>query len=89
MLREISKIGISNGAIGKKMSNARIQQIVTLLYLNKKITTSEGVLKYQKEMLQELKNRIERNIQYYSNNTLIKSNLNFLNRYRFKIDMSH
>ena len=80
MLREISKIGISNGAIGKKMSNARIQQIVTLLYLNKKITTSEGVLKYQKEMLQELKNRIERNIQYYSNNTLIKSNLNFLNR---------
>lgn len=80
MLREISKIGISNGAIGKKMSNARMQQIVTLLYLNKKITTSEGVLKYQKEMLQELKNRIERNIQYYSNNTLIKSNLNFLNR---------
>lgn len=80
MLREISKIGISNGALGKKMSNARIQQIVTLLYLNKKITTSEGVLKYQKEMLQELKNRIERNIQYYSNNTLIKSNLNFLNR---------
>lgn len=80
MLREISKIGISNGAIGKKISNARIQQIVTLLYLNKKITTSEGVLKYQKEMLQELKNRIERNIQYYSNNTLIKSNLNFLNR---------
>ena len=80
MLREISKIGISNGALGKKMSNARIQQIVTLLYLNKKITTSEGVLKYQKEMLQELKNRIERNIQYYSNNTLIKSNLNFLIR---------
>lgn len=80
MLREISKIGISNGAIGKKMSNARIQQIVTLLYLNKKITTSEGVLKYQKEMLQKLKNRIEHNIQYYSNNTLIKSNLNFLNK---------
>ena len=62
------------------MSNARIQQIITLLYLNKKITTSEGILKYQIVMLQELKNRIERNIQYYSKNTLVQSNLIFLNK---------
>lgn len=80
VLRKISQIGISNRALGKKMSNARIQQIITLLYLNKKITTSEGILKYQIVMLQELKNRIERNIQYYSKNTLVQSNLIFLNK---------
>ena len=62
------------------MSNSRIQQIITLLYLNRRITTSQGILKYQTEILQNLKCRIEHHIDYYSKNTLIQSNFNFLNK---------
>ena len=80
ILNEIAQIGISKDSRNKRMSNSRIQQIVTLLYLNKKITTSDGVLKYQTESLQKLKLRIEHHIEYYSKNTLILANLNFLNK---------
>lgn len=80
ILREISKIKISNTTVSKRMSNSRIQQIITLLYLNRKITTSEGILKYQAEILQNLKCRIEHHIHYYSKNTLIQSNFIFLNK---------
>lgn len=62
------------------MSNARIQQIVTLLYLNKRITTSQGVLNYQSEILQDLKSRIEHHIDYYDTNDLVQASLKFLNK---------
>ena len=62
------------------MSNSRVQQIVTLLYLNKNIVTSDGVLNFQIKSLQELKSRINHHIDYYSKNTLIQANLNFLNK---------
>lgn len=78
--KAISKVGIPRTTIGKRMSNARMQQIITLLYLNKRITTSNGVLKYQTDMLKDLENRMNRNIGYYSKNSLIISNFNFLNK---------
>ena len=62
------------------MSNARIQQIVTLLYLNKRITTSQGVLNYLSEILQDLKSRIEHHIDYYDTNDLVQTSLKFLNK---------
>jgi len=80
ILNEIANIGISKETRNKRMSNSRIQQIVTLLYLNKKITTSDGVLKHQTEKLQDLKSRIEHHIDYYSKNNLIQANFNFLNK---------
>lgn len=80
ILKDLSQIGISKETRNKRMSNSRIQQIVTLLYLNKNIITSEGVIKFQKQSLQELKSRIEHHIDYYSKNTLIQANLNFLNK---------
>lgn len=80
ILNELSKIGISKYSRNKRMSNSRIQQIVTLLYLNKNIITSEGVLDFQKKSLQELKSRIEHHMDYYEKNTLIQANLNFLNK---------
>ena len=79
ILNELSKIGISKYSRNKRMSNSRIQQIVTLLYLNKNIITSEGVLDFQKKSLQDLKSRIEYHMDYYEKNTLIQANLNFLN----------
>lgn len=80
ILREIARIGISKETRNKRMSNSRIQQIVTLLYLNKKITTSKGVLKYQTEKLQNLKERIEYHMDFYDKNNLIQANLIFLNK---------
>lgn len=80
ILNEIANIGISKETRNKRMSNSRIQQIVTLLYLNKKITTSNGVLKHQSENLQNLKKRIEYHIDYYNKNNLIQANFNFLNK---------
>ena len=80
ILREISKIGISKETRNKRMSNSRIQQIITLLYINKNIITSKGVLDFQEKSLQELKSRIEYHMDYYSKNTLIQANFNFLNK---------
>ena len=80
ILNEIANIGISKDARNKRMSNSRMQQMVTLLYLNKKITTSKGVLIYQSEMLQHLKSRIQYHSEYYAKNTLIQSNFIFLNK---------
>ena len=80
ILREISNVGISKTIRNKRMSNSRIQQIVTLLYLNKKIITSEGIIKHQIEDLQKLKKRIEYHMDYYSKNNLVLANFNFLNK---------
>lgn len=80
ILNEIAAIGISKKTRDNKMTNARIQQIVTLLYLNKKITTSKGVLNHQIVMLQDLKNRVEHHIEYYDTNDLVQTSLNFLNK---------
>ncbi len=80
ILSEIANIGISKKIRDNKMSNARIQQIVTLLYLNKKMKTSKGVQKHQVESLQDLKNRIEYHMDYYKTNDLVYTNLKFLNK---------
>jgi len=80
ILNEIAKLGFSKKTRDNKMSNARIQQIVTLLYLNKTITTSQGVLKYQNEILHDLKIRIEHHLHYYDTNELVQTSLKFLNK---------
>lgn len=76
----IERLGIPRTTVRKKTSNPRIQQIVTLLYLNKIMITSDGVLEHQTKILQELKSRIEYHINYYSKNLLVKTNLEFLNK---------
>ncbi|MEE0081643.1 MAG: Abi family protein [Catenibacterium mitsuokai] len=48
-----------------KMSNARIQQIITLLYMHKKIVRSDGVALYESGELKKLMRRIDRNSNYY------------------------
>ena len=80
ILRELSTISIARERISKRMSNIRIQQIVTLLYLAKKIITSNGVLQYHSKMLNELEGRINHHLEYYSKNLLILGNFTFLNK---------
>lgn len=80
ILNEIANMGIPKETRKKRMSNSRIQQIVTLLYLNKRITTNNEVLKHHTKKLQNLKSRIELHIDYYNKNNLIKANFKFLNK---------
>ena len=77
VLNAVAKIGVSKKVRDNKLSNIRMKQLITLLYLNKNIVTSEGVLKYQTQILQELKERIEYHIDYYDNNELIQTNFIF------------
>lgn len=76
----VAKIGISKKVRDNKLSNIRMKQLVTLLYLNKNITTSKGIFKHQSELLNDLKKRIEHHIEYYETNELILTSLNFLNK---------
>lgn len=80
VLNAVAKIGVSKKVRDNKLSNIRMKQLITLLYLNKNIVTSEGVLKHQTESLQKLKDRIEHHIDYYDTNQLIQTNFRFLNK---------
>lgn len=80
VLNTIAKMGISKKVRDNKLSNTRIKQLITLLYLNKNIVTSQGVLNHQAKSLNELKERIGHNIDYYEKNELIKTSFNFLNK---------
>ncbi len=60
------------------MSNERIQQIITLLYMHKKMVRSEGVALYESGKLKKLIRRIDRNSTYYKTNKLIQGTFKFL-----------
>lgn len=62
-----------------RMSNARIQQIVTLLYMHKTIVKSDGIVKNESEELHKITKRFYKNIGYYSTNPMIKRTFDFLN----------
>lgn len=61
-----------------KMSNVRIQQIITLLYVHKTFVKSNGLHKMQAVNLNLLVKRMYKNADYYSGNGLILSTFNFL-----------
>ena len=61
-----------------RMSNERIQQIITLLYMHKKMVRSEGVALYESGKLKKLIRRIDRNSTYYKTNKLIQGTFKFL-----------
>ena len=60
------------------MSNARIQQIVTLLYMHKEIVSSSGVHTEEAKGLHEVMDRAYKNRDYYKNNPMLKSTFDFL-----------
>ena len=76
---ELTKIkAISKGFRNVKMSNARIQQVVTLLYVHKKLVISEGIRKNECVELAKIINRMFQNEIYYKENDVIKGTFNFL-----------
>ena len=61
-----------------RMSNARIQQLVILLYMHKMMVESDGIIQSESEELQKIIKRIDRNYDYYSTNPMIKGTFDFL-----------
>ncbi len=70
--------GMNKNFRKNRMSNVRIQQIVTLLYVHKNIVSSDGVHKNEAKGLQDVIKRAFRNIDYYKNNSMIKGTFDFL-----------
>lgn len=76
---ELMKIdGMNKNFRKNRMSNARIQQIVTLLYMHKTIVESGGIIQTEREELQKVVKRINKNSEYYKSNMLIKGSFDFL-----------
>lgn len=71
---------ISSNTRRKRMSNARIQQIVTLLFVHKEVITSAGVHYKACCALHELTERINKNQSYYESNALISSSFDFIEK---------
>ena len=79
VLHKLARIkSVSKNVREKKMSNARVQQIVTLLYVYEKIVTSKGVQEKAVERLRKFEERMMRNIEYYQDNDMIRTNFEFL-----------
>ncbi len=64
----------------KKLKNERTRQITTLLYTHCFLVTSEGVHERAKNDLLEIIERMNRNIGYYTNNDVIKTNFDFFEK---------
>lgn len=62
--------GISKTTRQRKMSNVRVQQIVTLLFVHKVLVTSEGVHKNRAESLHRLTERMFKNLDTYHNDRI-------------------
>ena len=69
---------MSRGVRSQRMSNARIQQIVTLLFVHKTVVKSEGILNSEAEKLKSFKKRMMQNRDYYLGNPLILASFEFL-----------
>jgi abortive infection bacteriophage resistance protein len=74
----LQKLNQSKHIKTKKMSNIRIQQIITTLYLHNYFVTSEGVHNSQCEALRALSNRMFKNIHFYDSNPMILTTFHFL-----------
>jgi len=70
--------GMNTNFRKNRMSNARIQQIVTLFYTHKTLVGSEGIKHFECEELQKIMKRIDKNYDYYKTNPMIKGTFDFL-----------
>ena len=61
-----------------RMSNARIQQIVTLFYMHMTMVKSDGIKQSESMELQKVMARIDKNYGYYATNHLVQKTFDFL-----------
>lgn len=74
----VSAGGITRGSRKNRMSNARIQQIVTLLYVYKAMISSNALLQHGAAGLHDVKDRMMAHADYYRKNQLISDTFSFL-----------
>lgn len=70
--------GMSPNFRKNRMSNARIQQIVTLLYMHKTMVQSRGLKNAAAEELQKVTERMDRHRCYYLTNKPVRDSLDFI-----------
>ena len=70
--------GMNSNFRKNRMSNIRIQQIVTFMYTHSTIVTSEGVRMAVKDELTKVLQRMNKNIDYYKDNQLIDKTFKFI-----------
>ena len=76
---ELMKIkGMNTNFRKNRMSNARIQQVVTLLYTHKDMVESEGIKRSESEDLKKIMERVDKKYDYYNTNPMIKGTFDFL-----------
>lgn len=80
LIRELTKIGITQDQRNSRLKNAAVQDITTLLYAHKQLVTSTGVLKARGQSLNALMERFYRNIDYYQTNDIIIATFGFLKK---------
>ena len=74
-------IGISRGVRDRKLSNDRIRQIATLLYLYKDFVQSKGLKNSRTEQIREVFiKRMYRNIEYYQTTEQVLTTFEFFRR---------
>lgn len=70
--------GMSKNFRKNRMSNARIQQVVTLLFMHKTVVISRGIKTSESEELHKVMTRIYKHIDYYKGNPEVKNTFDFL-----------
>ncbi len=70
--------GMSTNFRKNRMSNARIQQVVTLLYTHKDMVESDRIKHSESEELKKIMDRLDKNADYYKTNPMIKGTFDFL-----------
>ena len=70
--------GMNSNFRKNRMSNIRIQQIVTFMYTHSTIVTSEGVRMAVKDELTKVLQRMNKNIDYYKDNQLVDKTFKFI-----------
>lgn len=74
----LSVDGITKGLRRGRMSNARIQQIVTLFYMHRTMVTSDALQRHEASGIRTVGNRMIMHKDYYNDNQLISSSFSFL-----------
>lgn len=80
LLRELNSIGITQDQRNRRLSNAAVHDITTLLYAHKQLVTSTGVLKAEGQALHSLIERFYYHIDYYQSNDVILATFDFLKK---------
>jgi hypothetical protein len=73
-----NELGFGKDLRDRRMSNAVIRDIVTLLYTHKMLVCSEGVHNARAKSLNAVMERVFKNKNYYDGNDLITATFNFL-----------